>query len=528
MALKKEAYEALRDVVGPEYITQAPAILDTYNQVWGNKLLFDEKWSNRPAAVLLPGNTEEVQAIVRVCNRHKIPFKPFSSGFEVTATALVSERAIVLDLKRMNKILEIDVKNMRAVVEPYVSVYRLQMELAKHGLFTSAISAGPSAGVIASSCCHGGSGGTQVFTGGLGRNVLGCEWVLPTGEVLRMGSAEAGDGWFSADGPGFGLRGLLRGHSGANGAHGVITKASVKLYPWYGPPEWELAGNPPAIKQLEKVPDGYKGFVITFPNGDNTHDAMREIGQAGIAFSLMQLIAGASVEGNDEMWAEIQKMNPEDAMIGDVSLILLLCAASPREMEYREKYLFKICEKWGGILVPPLNDPKFVASRVAMMVWSMGPVREVFRGTTDFFISPCGDSSEDLLKNMHKKGVETIRPYIEKGALMAPGPFAFHVPYENCSVGGHMECLYFYDPFDPKSLEGTRELVGKTVDPQGEFRRFGVPCLGGGLQIEYVSHISQTWGPLYDDYHLWLAKIKEALDPDCLGDWSAYVPPVFP
>lgn len=245
MDLTKEAYQALEDIVGPEYISQDPAIRDTYNQVWGNKLVFDSKFSNRPAAIVLPGSTEEVQAIVRACNRYKISFKPFSSGFEIVSTALVSENSIILDLKRMDKIVEIDTKNMYAVVEPYVSVFRLQLELAKHGLFLGPISAGPEAGVIASSCCHFGSGNTQVFTGGLGRNVLGCEWVLPTGEVFRMGSAEAGSGWFSADGPGFGLRGILRGHSGANGGHGVITKASHKLYPWYGPSEWELAGSPP-------------------------------------------------------------------------------------------------------------------------------------------------------------------------------------------------------------------------------------------------------------------------------------------
>lgn len=47
MALTKESYEALEDVVGPEYISQDPAIQETYNQVWGNKLVFGEKWSTR-------------------------------------------------------------------------------------------------------------------------------------------------------------------------------------------------------------------------------------------------------------------------------------------------------------------------------------------------------------------------------------------------------------------------------------------------------------------------------------------------
>ena len=128
MELSKWEYGALEDIVGSENISQDPVILDTYNQVWGNQLVFGEKWSRRPAAVLLPGSTEEIQAIVKVCNRYGIVFKPFSSGFEITAIALVSDKSVMLDLKRMDKILEVDVKNMHAVVEPYVSVHKLQIE----------------------------------------------------------------------------------------------------------------------------------------------------------------------------------------------------------------------------------------------------------------------------------------------------------------------------------------------------------------------------------------------------------------
>ena len=121
MDLTKEAYEALEDIVGPEYISQDPAIRDTYNQVWGNKLVFEQSFPTDRPPIVLPGSTEEVQAIVRACNRYKISFKPFSSGFEIVSTALVSENSIILDLKRMNRILEIDTRNMHAVVEPYVS-----------------------------------------------------------------------------------------------------------------------------------------------------------------------------------------------------------------------------------------------------------------------------------------------------------------------------------------------------------------------------------------------------------------------
>jgi glycolate oxidase len=528
MDLTKDAYRALEDVVGPENISQDTAARDSYNQVWGNKLVFGEKWSNQPAAVLMPETTEEVQSIVRVCNRHKISFKPFSSGFEIMSTALASENAIILDLKRMNRILDIDVKNMHAVVEPYVSVYRLEMELAKYGLYIGTISAGPEAGVIASHCCHFGSGSTQVYAGGLGRNVLGCEWVLPTGEIVRMGSAEAGSGWYSADGPGFSLRGILRGHSGANGGHGVITKCSAKLYHWYGPPEWELKGSPPAVKRLEKVPDGFKSFVPTFATRDDAYDALREVGQAEIGFSVMMLIGGEMCEGNDEFWEMFQKVNPEEMQRLAHSLLVVIGANTTREMEYRERCLHKIVDKWHGQFLPPLNDPQYLALRFALMVWSIGTVRETFRPCSEFFITPCTDATEDMIKIQNTAAVERLKPYVQRGVIMQPGSVPFHLPYENYSVGSHIETIILFDPYNDNSLQGVREWTAETFDPKGKFSKFGVPCLGGGLQIEPVSHVVQNWGPVYDNYDVWLRKIKDALDPNNLGDWSAYVPPVFP
>ena len=157
-------------------------------------------------------------------------------------------------------------------------------------------------------------------------------------------------------------------------------------------------------------------------------------------------------------------------------------------------------------------------------------VRLVFRLTTDFFISPCTDGTEDMIKKERRAGVETIAPYIEKGVVLQGNkePGAYHLPYENYSVGSHLENFYMYDPFNPESLEGTRQLIDETLDPKGKLGRFGVPLLGGGLQIESVSHVHQRWGPVYDNYDVWLRKIKEMLDPNNLGDWSAYIPPVFP
>jgi glycolate oxidase len=532
MDLERDVYQALEDIVGPEYINGDPAIRDTYNQVWGNKLIFDEKWSTRPGAVILPASTEEIQAIVRVCNRHKVTFKAFSSGFEVVGTAFTTENSVVLDLRRMDKILEIDVKNMRAVVEPFVSIHRLNMELAKHGLFVATISGGPSSGVIASSCAHFGSGFTQCSTGGLGRNVLGCEWVLPTGELLTLGTGEVGSEWYSADGPGFSLRGILRGHSGANGGHGVITKASVKLYPWYGPSEWELKGSPPANKVLPEQWELFKAYVFTMPDMDGVLEAMRAFGQSEVCYAV-DMVHGMQVkEGNDEFMAyvgETQQTCPEKLDMLGRSVYVAIGADTKREYEYKEKMLFAVNEKLGGEYRKEMNDPQELAWRMQYLSMSFGTVRECFRWAGDFHIVPNIDGTIDVIKTVVKMGAELFKKYAgEGGPIMAPGGFPFPPPYENYSTGGHLEHVFVYDPCDQKSVEGTREFIGKCLDPDGEFGAYGVPCLGGGLQIEPQTHVVQNWGPKYDNYHLWMAKIKAMLDPNTICDWSAYVPPIFP
>lgn len=533
MALTDMEYSAFEDVVGPDNITREPAFLDTYNQCWGHKAAFDQKWSTRPAAVIMPGSTEECQAIIKVCNRHRIRFKPFSSGFEIVAFALENERSILLDLKRMDRIVEIDAKNMHAVVEPYVNIFRLQREAMKYGVTVGSIGAGPSAGVIAGACCHFGGGTTQVSTGGLGRNVLGVEWVLPTGDILSMGTAERGAGWFSADGPGPSLRGVLRGRSGANGGHGIISKVSVKLYPWYGPPDVTFAaepGKPPSAKRLTDIPQGYKVFLFMFPSQKDMFEALVRIGRAELTTALMGALLFPYGEGNDEQYRVIEEMKKRGVSFTDIAnkgVVLVLGADTPRGLAYKEKCLMEVAGQLGGTPMP--LPPSDQASAFAAAMWHIGFVTAAFRRTGDFFVSPTGDASPDMMLNMRQRAESLITPYMKKGLFQDLGvPEIFIVPSEHSSVGLHEENVSFYDPWDPASLEALREMAQKVEDPEGDFRSLGVPHLGGGLQIEWKNHVHQNWGSIYDNYDVWLRAIRGMLDPNDVGDWSAYIPSIFP
>ena len=223
--ISTDAYRELEKTVGAENVTREPAMLDSYS--WQPFLNMGESlWVTRPVAVALPASTGEVQEIVRACNRNGLKMKAISTGWGAQ-NGPTSEDVVLIDLRRMDHIVEIDEENMIAVVEPYVCGGELQAECWKRGLNTHIVGAGPHASPLAGATSMHGCGNDSISMSTSSRNVLGVEWVLPSGEVLRLGSPGSGCGWFSGDGPGPSLRGIMRGTSGAFGGYGVFTKVAM-------------------------------------------------------------------------------------------------------------------------------------------------------------------------------------------------------------------------------------------------------------------------------------------------------------
>src|SRR4030066_658010 len=161
MALSRDAYRSLEDIVGPDNISDDPALLDSYAfQYLAETARPDQShFMPRPVAALMPGTTEEIQAIVKTCNRYKIKVKPYSTGwYFFGAPQKDGDDTIQLDLRRMDRILEIDEKNMFAVVEPYVICATLQAELMKVGLNLNIIGAGASTSPLGNATSYSGPG----------------------------------------------------------------------------------------------------------------------------------------------------------------------------------------------------------------------------------------------------------------------------------------------------------------------------------------------------------------------------------
>ncbi|HEX4096738.1 MAG TPA: FAD-dependent oxidoreductase, partial [Caulobacteraceae bacterium] len=103
---------------------------DAYSPFWGEP---EEKWVS---AAVAPDTTEQVQAVMRIANQHRIPIYPISTGKNLGygGSAPVLAGSVVLDLKRMNRVLEVDEKNAFALVEPGVSYFDLYRYISERGL----------------------------------------------------------------------------------------------------------------------------------------------------------------------------------------------------------------------------------------------------------------------------------------------------------------------------------------------------------------------------------------------------------
>jgi glycolate oxidase len=175
-----------------------------------------------PALVVTPTSTEEVSAILKLAHRHGVPVTPRGAGTGLSGGALAVHGGIVLSLEKMNRILEIDEKNLCAVVQPGVVTERFQGEVEAKGLFY------PPDPASRGSCMLGGnvaecSGGPRAVKYGVTKDfILGVEAVLPNGEIIRHG------GKLLKNVTGYNLTQLL---VGSEGTLAIVTEITIRLIP---------------------------------------------------------------------------------------------------------------------------------------------------------------------------------------------------------------------------------------------------------------------------------------------------------
>ncbi|OGQ80511.1 MAG: glycolate oxidase subunit GlcD [Deltaproteobacteria bacterium RIFCSPLOWO2_12_FULL_60_19] len=202
----------LRAIVGEKYLLLEKEDVIVYEQ--DGSIL-----QAMPEIVVLPGNAGEVAEVVKAAKRAGAPIVPRGSGTGLAGGAVPAEGGIVLSLARLNRILEIDLKNRLAVVEPGVINLDVSKAIAQDGFFYAPDPSSQAACSIGGNVANN-SGGPHTLAYGVTTNhVLGVEVVLDDGRVVWLGGRVA-------DSPGYDLCGVF---VGSEGTMGIVTKAAVRL-----------------------------------------------------------------------------------------------------------------------------------------------------------------------------------------------------------------------------------------------------------------------------------------------------------
>lgn len=174
---------------------------------------------NIPSAVLIPSSAEEVAAAVRILAQAGIPFLPRGAGTGISGGAVSLRGAVIIEMARLNRILEIDYENQLAVVEPGVINVQLSQATAPFGFHYAPDPSSQMACTIGGNVAEN-SGGPHCLKYGMTTNhVLAVEVVLPSGEMVTLGGG-------GVDSAGYDLLGLF---VGSEGTFGIVTKATLKL-----------------------------------------------------------------------------------------------------------------------------------------------------------------------------------------------------------------------------------------------------------------------------------------------------------
>ena len=509
--IPQEAFEELKAIVGPNFVSMDPTICQAYN---GRGYSREQMWflgcSTRPACVVMPASTEEVARIVKLCNRYGLPYTPASTMWVIQASSRFRDDFIVMDLKRLNE-LEIDEKNMIAICGPGVIYGQLLEEILKKDMYTIAPGGGSQVSVVAN---HLNCGICPLcYRIPLSdRRINGSEWVNPEGEIIRMGSLLAGeDSWFWQDGIGPNVTGILRGQFGWNGGMGIVTRMSVKLYPFQPQPMTPEGVTPDTHCVL---PPRMKFYNIRMPDGESLAKAMDEISKAQITANAQKVPVAwrqiAKSSDRNDFWNAWGETSEEDIIKSQILRVFIVGYTSQKQLEYEEQILMDILEELGGQLGRTRQtDQSLLKMSDSAGMWMM---------TGGYMSNTAGVDSQRLCA---QTGIEMGEKMLEYCPPLMP---QYNDPgwYQATEFGHqcYLEVPAYMDPdiIDPESPAYDKEQATKVY----QWYMSTAPAIevkNGFYTIFDGQHIPvKIKAPAYHNYHIWAERFKQEFDPSNLSN----------
>ena len=299
---------------------------------------------HRPAAVVFPLSTAEVSQVVRACHRLGVPYTARGAGTGLSGGAIPAQGGVLISLARMNRILEVDVENLRAIVEPGVVNLRLGQATAVYGLTYVPDPSSQKACTIGGNVGEN-SGGPHTLRYGVTTNhTLGLEVVLPDGEIVQLGGS-------ALDTPGYDLVGLL---VGSEGTLGIVTRIWVRLVP---------------------VAETVKTILAVFANMEDASSAV-----AGL---IARRIVPAAIEMMDNLTIRAIESRAKAGYPVDAEGVVLIEVDGLREdVDAQARAVDEVCRENRALDVRLAKDE---AERAALWAGRKGAFAAIGRLTPDYY-----------------------------------------------------------------------------------------------------------------------------------------------
>jgi hypothetical protein len=523
--VSREVLQALEDVVGPEWVSEDRAVIETYSRFSvdsaGALRKHQKDPSTLPACIVLPQSTEEVQAIMRIANRFKVQVIPFTNGMISFNGPTNPLPTICVHVSRMNRVLEIDEENLTATLQAYADYGQLQADAMKRGLWNGGSPLATTLCKLSSQTAFAGIWQTDLKYGTLNRNIVSTKVVLSTGDILITGSdTVSGSNCLWEYGPGPDLLSMVRGSAGTAG---IITEIKVKLHTWTGgtalpePP----AGRPSILDYHEPEydtappPETVKLLWVEFPDYDSEVKALHAVAQSGIGMGL-----NATGVYNSYYCSQTQDMTLErvtNKFFPAYNLyVILYGVTSDDQLVYEEKVFREIMAEHGATFLTEDHKGDVL---YALAPWNLDCIRHVtgFRMNRFFYggsIVP-GGLLQDTAYKTKEIWTRTLNAlgetYITDRGGIDDTPFLYAI--ERGSRFWLSEADVYPDPLDQVKLEKAR---GLTVAAVTDFVSQKYPPIGMGVSIEPLTTFFPEQGP---NAHMLFRKIRKVFNPS-----STYVP----
>jgi glycolate oxidase len=444
---RENMVEELAQIVGRENVLASEMDLMLYG--------YDASlYKGRPDCIVLPGSTEEVSNIVKFAHREGIPIVARGSGTNLSGGTIPARGGIVIHFSRMNRILEMDTENQRAVVEPGLFTLAFKNELARYGYVYQPDPASEKVSTFGGNFGENSGGPLCLKYGVTTNHILGAEVVLDDGEIIWVGGK-------ALDNPGYDLTGVL---VGSEGTLAIATKLILRIM----------------VK-----PEATKTMLAIYNTLDDASNSVSAIIAAGIIPATLEMLDKLTIKAVEE---SIHAGYPLDAE----AVLLIELDGLKDGMERLADRIMEICRKnnvrevkaakteaertqlWAGrkgafgavarlrpnYLVCDGTVPRTKLPEVLSKVMEVGkkynlPIANVFHAG-DGNLHPLilfDERNEEELKKVHAAGTEILRLCADAGGTISG----------EHGIGAEKKKEMFF-VFTPRDL-AAMEKVKRAFDP---------------------------------------------------------------